>query len=1117
MKKTFRGMVPGRVNTLKTNNHPPDIATASDMQTNGVSMGDIQPKLFRKEEELTLYVIEQKKEIEALKKENNQLKSNSILTLKKMLNLIPKEKMKTYIYSFLCLIFMQYNLFAQIPQEPITALSPNAASLGLYGDIPVSLFTGTPEISIPLYDLKVKDFTLPISLNYHASGIQVDQHPGWVGLGWSLFAGGVITRSVNDLPDEFNSPNFGSVTRPMRNAGYYFNHDVLNNVNWNNITYMRTIAQNQDLSTFDTAPDEFSFNFAGYSGKFYLDHLGQWAVQCDKPVKVEFNGNFFDIPFDKRGTVAEYYNYTWSRCFSGFTITAENGIKYIFGENIDAIEFSTDFFTQYLDEWTATAFYLTKIVLPSGEEINFTYQRFGFSNQMYIAVSQDLGTWTESNGGWVPKEGCQTAFTSTDITRFYEGKLISPVYLSGISTDNTEVWFGVVESEELKYSNSVYDYKQQNFPYYYYYPPPLAGGVEPRGLPFLPFLNSDIDGYPDCLNNLLSHELEQIEIRNTITYNEVKDIHFYYNNNPNQRLVLDSVIEAGKNPYKFHYSNIADMPAYLANKSDHWGFYNNTFAYLNDGNYYSYRNPNAAYTKYGLLSSITYPTGGRTEFTFEPHYYRKQLNENRWETPLINFSSDQLAGGVRIKNIKHFNTSGQIPDMTKEYYYVSDYLQNKTNATQSSGVLGGQIKYSFDYRVRLFNDNDIKLKKSFFSSFSVLPSCNNAQGSHIGYSEVIEKMSDNSFNRYQYTNFDNGYMDSPADEIIQLVHTPYEPYSSKSIERGNLILKEMWDANGKRVSSYQTEYETTGNNYVRAMKATSYPVCNPSLGYDEGCAYKIYTYSVRPNKTTETYYDKNTEAELQKQERTYSYDSEHMQLTSTITQRSDGTNLVESYKYPYDFMAQSPPYNIYNDMVSNKHIWSSVIEKSDYKGSISPSNLLQSTKTNYGYYQSNTIIAPSSVELTKGTLNPETRLTFDDYDNKGNLLCVSKAKDISNSYIWGYNQTYPIAKVVNATSNEIYFTSYEDQPQVQCWVPYLFNNTHSKTGNYSLLSVNNSGGEYYYFSPFLDISNFLPKKYKYSVWAYSDGPSVELYFFMKPNRDNDFYSSGWQAFSVSTT
>ena len=79
-----------------------------------------------------------------------------------------------------------------IPSIP----SPTAANLGLYGDIPVSYYTGTPNISIPLYEIKGKQVTVPITLSYHPSGIRPEIHPGPTGLGWTLHAGGVITRTV---------------------------------------------------------------------------------------------------------------------------------------------------------------------------------------------------------------------------------------------------------------------------------------------------------------------------------------------------------------------------------------------------------------------------------------------------------------------------------------------------------------------------------------------------------------------------------------------------------------------------------------------------------------------------------------------------------------------------------------------------------------------------------------------------------------------------------------------------------------------------------------------------------------------------------------------------------
>jgi hypothetical protein len=55
---------------IHTNKHLPDIAPAKEMQENGVSAGEMQAKLLQKIEELTLYVIELKKENEELKNQN---------------------------------------------------------------------------------------------------------------------------------------------------------------------------------------------------------------------------------------------------------------------------------------------------------------------------------------------------------------------------------------------------------------------------------------------------------------------------------------------------------------------------------------------------------------------------------------------------------------------------------------------------------------------------------------------------------------------------------------------------------------------------------------------------------------------------------------------------------------------------------------------------------------------------------------------------------------------------------------------------------------------------------------------------------------------------------------
>lgn len=52
---------------INQNKHLPEIASAEEMKNNGVNIGEFQIQLLQKIEELTLYTIQQQKEIEELK------------------------------------------------------------------------------------------------------------------------------------------------------------------------------------------------------------------------------------------------------------------------------------------------------------------------------------------------------------------------------------------------------------------------------------------------------------------------------------------------------------------------------------------------------------------------------------------------------------------------------------------------------------------------------------------------------------------------------------------------------------------------------------------------------------------------------------------------------------------------------------------------------------------------------------------------------------------------------------------------------------------------------------------------------------------------------------------
>lgn len=66
--------IPQLENFIKTNKHLPNVPSAKEVETNGQHLGELQKKMMEKIEELSLYVIEQHKEIENLKHQIQQIK-----------------------------------------------------------------------------------------------------------------------------------------------------------------------------------------------------------------------------------------------------------------------------------------------------------------------------------------------------------------------------------------------------------------------------------------------------------------------------------------------------------------------------------------------------------------------------------------------------------------------------------------------------------------------------------------------------------------------------------------------------------------------------------------------------------------------------------------------------------------------------------------------------------------------------------------------------------------------------------------------------------------------------------------------------------------------------------
>lgn len=132
--------------------------------------------------------------------------------------------------------------------------TPEAAALIRFVEYPVSYYTGVPEISVPLYTVKSREISFPVSLNYHASGIKVEDVSGFVGLGWSLNAGGVISRVAH-----------GSLSGQSVDI-----RDRDSVVAANDIRYLKYVAN--DIT--NASLDRYYYNFCGISGSFVIQPDG---------------------------------------------------------------------------------------------------------------------------------------------------------------------------------------------------------------------------------------------------------------------------------------------------------------------------------------------------------------------------------------------------------------------------------------------------------------------------------------------------------------------------------------------------------------------------------------------------------------------------------------------------------------------------------------------------------------------------------------------------------------------------------------------------------------------------------------------------------------------------
>ncbi|OQP59654.1 hypothetical protein A3860_36400 [Niastella vici] len=463
----------------------------------------------------------------------------------------------------------------------VGTVSPDAASLGKFGNIPVNYSTGIPSITVPLYEISIGKVKVPISIDYHAGGIRVDEVASCVGLGWALNCGGTISRNVMGLPDEQGStgmlyaPDFATVAAQPENYRQYIT-DVVDGQR-------------------DALQDQFSYSLPDQNGKFTFNQ----------------DASVFQFPVTTN-KIERYYN----NGQLSFKITDDKGTVYLFErpEQYNPGSVNNQQALSYYNVW-----HLTQIIVPAmGETIDFNYEPT-CGNLSFEAIASGmyrLGTQAvcdvNPNDDYPDDPGL---IDEDEASEVHQHNSFTPWYLSSITWRGGKITFTNVcdrldrtsemriseitvyaddknvqtQIRKIKFDHSYFT-SSQGTTYNYFATAEQQAKYRLR-LDAVEFLSTDASDQPQKY----TMEYDNTEMAARETY--AQDVWGFNNGQwANTSLLARQLIKG------------------WTNKS---GIYNDTYRYIGTAN----RDVNPLYMKAATLKTLQYPTGGKTEFELEPHQY----------------------------------------------------------------------------------------------------------------------------------------------------------------------------------------------------------------------------------------------------------------------------------------------------------------------------------------------------------------------------------------------------------------------------------------------------------------------------------------------------------------
>lgn len=888
--------------------------------------------------------------------------------------------------SLLLISNICYSQSNQLSLPVVTLPSPEAMKMTKYISYPVDLSNGLIKISIPLYEIVDGDIRIPITLNYHASGLKPNVRSSeWLAEGWSIHTGPSVTRSINGGADEmFYSPNIFTGSTPNNEQLEYLS------------------SQNGDV-----ALDDFYYSLLNSSGRLYLkrtpnNQIIPVTIPID-PIKVKTNSSLSHIDIiDPKGI--QYF-------FGGSGYQNEDYARSMYGETRPDVP---------------TSWKINKIYSPlTNRSVSFEYS--GNNLEYTYLRERDAAVIFELVSGQVTYNYPAICIYDSNISNTYY-KVDS--YGRLVSTDKEQFDFPQgydFPMIDLNLETSV----QKNC---YIKTIRFSGGrVEfaknennRKGLTSIRvYDNSDI-------------LVKQIEIFQNKTLDDIPLLFL-------DRVKITFPGEAESENYKFLYNDwIANKNPRSVDK---WGYYNgannttlvptiNTSVSLN---YYPQigltkeitipggnREPNETAMQMGVLTGIIYPTGGRSDFIYEANRYQ-------------DFSGNiKLAGGLRIKQvIEQVGTGGKA--IYKNYRYGNGILnvmiQNSNFSPEESSLYCSEVEYieygGFiptdigTYKERIWSDN------SFVNLFS-------DSGSSVSYPEVVETISSDSYGnnvigekkhsftiRSSYafkhnntpivTNSKNGWKSGSLNSVTETKNTGGTNFQPVSMTEYTHNLEEGYVDSNDIITQWYV-YKTRRflgvdeSSLPSSERKYYYTMSNLSNGKLQLKSRSEYTYG-----------DGGVIEESVKKSAEYTYDTYGNIIQETVdTGESTNNKEITTTLYPQDMVRLGRDTGgIYSDMVNNYNIYSIPVEVNKYKDSVTSTNLLTTLTTNYNKYHSKFFAPRDMVSVIKGNTGSSRKVLFNNYDNYGGILEQQMEGEPKEVYLWGYKGQYPVAKVTGSDYNTV--------------------------------------------------------------------------------------------------